>query len=78
MFTKVLKRDDKLSSHSGRKSGYLWSLLRGGTLEQAMVSADHAIFKTARKYVKDAEGVADTIRRIANPRERLGVFKSCY
>lgn len=78
MFEGVLKREDKLASHTGRKTGYLWGRIRGGTLELCMLGADHALVDTAKKYFKDADATADLIRRTPCPEERLGQFHSCY
>lgn len=78
MFTDVLKREDKLASHTGRKTGYLWGRIRGGSVEVCMQGADHVLFDTAKKYFKDAEATADLIKRASSVEEKLGEFHSCY
>jgi hypothetical protein len=78
LFTTVIKRNDKLTSHSGRKTGYLWGRLRGASIEQNMQAADHKVFETAKKYMKDAEAIATIIKKVNDPKERLGEWSSCY
>jgi hypothetical protein len=78
LFTTVIKRNDKLTSHSGRKTGYLWGTLRGASVEQNMQAANHTLFTTANTYLKDAEGLAAIIRKVNDPKERLGEWNSCY
>lgn len=43
LFKDVLKRNDKLSSHSGRKTGYLWARIRGASVEQSMLAAHNTL-----------------------------------
>lgn len=78
IFTTVIKRKDKLTSHTGRKTGYFWGRLRGASVEQNMQAANHIIFTTAKKYMKDAEALTTIIRKVNDPKERLGKWSSCY
>jgi hypothetical protein len=68
LFTTVIKRSDKLTSQSGRKTGYLWGTLRGASVEQNMQAADHVLFTTANKYLKDAEALATIIGKVNDPK----------
>ena len=69
-FEGVIKRQEKLTSHTGRKTGYLWARLRG--------AADHAVFHTAKKYMKDADAIVSILNRVGNSKEKLGEFNSCF
>ena len=59
IFKEVLKRKDKLGTHTGRKTGYLFSLLRGCIdLLSMMKAADHDCAHVARQYLKDGQAIA--------------------
>ena len=78
IFKGLLERDDKLTTHAGRKTGYLWSRIRGGSIQSTMTCADHAQYNTAKRYMKDADAVANIIKRVGDEKEQLGVFHSCH
>ena len=61
LFKEVLKREDKLTLHSGGKTGHLWARLRGASVEESVLAADHAAFQTAKKCMKDADALASVI-----------------
>ena len=78
LFGNLLKRQGKLTSHAGRKSACLWSRIRGGEIESIMTTADHSLFATAKKHTKGADAVAGIVRRVPDPKERLGTFQNCF
>ena len=78
IFATVLKRKDKLTSHSGRKSGYLWDRMRGADSAQLMTAAQHDVFEVAARYAKDCDAIKDTSEIFDDPNQRLGQFKSCF
>ena len=78
LYKTVLKRDDKLTSHSGRKSGYLWNRIRGADAAQLMTAADHEVYEVACRYAKDCDAVTSVQRIFQDPNQQLGNFRSCY
>ena len=78
LFKTICKREDKLNSHCGRKTGYLFACLRGATMEQAMLAAAHKVVETAKKYMRDAEALATIMRRTEDSKQQLGEWQSPY
>jgi len=78
LFHTVLKRTDKLTSHSGRKSGYLWNRIRGADAAQLMQAADHDCYEVACRYAKDCDAIKEVHAVFNDPNQGLGSFKSCY
>ena len=74
----VLKRNDKLTSHSGRKSGYLWNRIRGADAHQLMTAACHDVYEVAVKYAKDCDAITKVLEVFQDKNNQLGMFKSCY
>ena len=74
----VLKRDDRLTSHSGRKSGYLWNRIRGANAHQLMTAACHDVYEIAVKYAKDCDAITDVLQIFHDKNQQLGNFRSCY
>jgi len=77
LFGDVLGRKDKLSCHSGKKTGYLFAVLRGvKDVATIMAAACHSSVITALLYLRDALAIAH-INRIYNQKShRLGPFRS--
>jgi len=79
LFRNVLGRDDKLSCHSGKKTGYLFAVLRGVThVGTIMAAACHTSVVTALLYLRDALAVAQINRIYTRKCDRLGPFKSPF
>ena len=78
VFKTVLKREDKLTTHTGRKSGYLWNRIRGADSKSLMTAAAHDIYEVAVRYAKDCDSLMEVNHVFADPAQRLGTFKSCY
>lgn len=74
----VLRRQDKLSSHSGRKSGYFRGFAGGANVYQQMQAADHDSYEVAERYAKDAETVATINKVYQDPRQNVGTWNSPY
>jgi len=75
IFKNVLGREEKLGSHTARKSGYLWAVIRGLTDSgQLMRASGHACIAVALGYLLDALSIAADLALHANPRQRLGSF----
>ena len=77
LFVDVLKRDDKLGSHTARKSGYLLGLLRGApSLLSLMTAADHISIKVAMRCLRDAEAMLNVNRVFNDPKQQVGAWRS--
>jgi len=74
----VLKREDKLTSHSGRKSGYLWNRIRGANAHQLMTAACHDVYEVAATYAKDCDAITEVLCVFHDKNNQLGTFRSCY
>ena len=77
IFKNVLKRNDKLGSHTGRKTGYLFGLLRGALgYFSLMLAADHDCPAVAKRYCRDAEAIMEVNRVFNDPKQQLGPWRS--
>jgi len=77
IFVTVLKRMDKLGSHTGRKSGYLWGKIRGAIgAEDLMMAADHDSLKVAERYLRDASSIMQVNMVFQDPKQKLGQWRS--
>ena len=74
LYRTVLKREDKLTSHSGRKSGYLWNRIRGADAAQLMTAADHDVYEVACRYAKDCDAQTSVQQIFQDPSQCLGNF----
>ena len=52
-FSKILNRDQCITTHTFRKTGYLFSRWGGGDMDSIMKSARHFNFQTAQLYMDD-------------------------
>jgi len=76
LYRSVLKRDDKLGSHTGRKSGYLLGVMRGAPAISLMVAADHDSYAVATRYVRDAEAIMEVNNCFNDPKQQVGDWKN--
>jgi len=76
LFRDVLQREDKLTSHSSRKSYYLLGTMRGGKPEELMVGAGHDDVSTAMKYYQDAGAIANVTSIFMDPKQAVGTWKN--
>ena len=76
IFANVLKRKDKLSAHTGRKSGYLFGSIRGADWFGMMLAADHDCAEVATRYGKDAEAIMAVNLVLQDERQKLGQWRS--
>lgn len=75
IFKNVLGREEKLGSHTARKSGYLWAVIRGAIdVGKLMRASGHDSVVVALGYLRDALSIAADLALHANPRQRLGSF----
>lgn len=65
-FGHVLERDNPITSHSFRKTGYLFAAWGRADMDTAMKSARHKNFSTAQLYMGDAAGQLEIAKAI-NP-----------
>ena len=75
IFTRILKRNDKLATHTNRKSAYLISSLRGAAATSVMLAADHDCYAVAARYMRDAEAVVSVNQVYNDPRQAVGTWK---
>ena len=74
----VLKRKDKLVSHAGRKSGYLFGIIRGASVLSLKQDADHECYEVVERYAKDAEAIMAVNRCFQDKEQRLGPYRAAY
>lgn len=58
-FSGILERDNPITTHVFRKTGYLFAKWGGADMDTAMKSARHKNFLTAQMYMGDASGQLD-------------------
>lgn len=78
LYSTVLKRKDRLTTHSGRKTGYLWNSIRGADTAQLMTAAHHEVHEVAVRYAKDCDAIKEVHKVFNDPNQALGNFRSCY
>jgi hypothetical protein len=76
LYVTVLRRQDKLSVHTGRKTSYLFGYIRGGTWFDLMMAADHDAVHVAQRYAKDASSIMQVNAVLQDEKQALGVWKS--
>jgi hypothetical protein len=54
-FRRILDRDQSITTHTFRKTGYLFAKWGGGDMDTIMKSAHHKNFATASLYMQDAD-----------------------
>lgn len=78
IFTNILGRKDKLTVHTGRKTGYLFAFLRGGKWVFAMQAADHESVAVAQRYMKDAQSIVQVNACFRDPAQNLGEWRNPF
>lgn len=79
IYEQVIEREDKLGSHTARKTGYLFGFLRGcSDVAILMQAADHECPKIAKRYIKDAQSIAAVNRVYNTPENNVGRWESPY
>jgi len=73
--TDLLQREDKLGTHTGRKSAHLWAFLRGACLAQCLDAAGHESLIVGRKHCSGAEAHMSVNHCHHNVENSLGPFK---
>ena len=58
IYKEALGRDDKLGTHTFRKSGYLFGRIGGGKKEEIMLAADHTAYKVSDLYDRGTHAMA--------------------
>ena len=77
IFNKVLKHEEKLGSHTGRKSAYLFAAMQGcRSVASMMEAADHECPKVALRYLQDAEAIMEVNCVFDDPKQRVGTWRS--
>ena len=77
LFKTVLERDDKLTAHTGRKSGCLWNRIRGADSQQLMTAAAHDACEVAARHAKDCDAARDVHSVFDDRNQQLGTFRNC-
>ena len=65
----VLKRKDKLVSHAGRKTGYLFGSIRGASVLSLKQDADHESYEVVQRYARDALATMEVNRSFQDPEQ---------
>ena len=75
----VLQREEKLGTHAGRKTSYLFAFLAGITnVSEMMAAAFHKCPKVALKYILDAMSVKEKIRSQGDANQHVGQWHNCH
>jgi hypothetical protein len=77
IYQNVLKREEHLGCHTGRKTGYLFACLQGcKDVATIMAAADHECPKVALGYLRDAEALKEILRCYNDPRQQVGNWRN--
>jgi hypothetical protein len=72
----VLNREDKLGTHTFRKTGYLFARLGGAKRAEIMTGADHHSDKVANCYDKGTAAMTAVIKLSRNLENRVGKYRN--
>ena len=80
IFRDLLGRTEKLTSHTPRKTGYLFAVFRGmACVASMMVAAGHVCTVVTLRYLKDTQAVWSLVQNYTDPEQQLGnSWKSCH
>ena len=77
IYQNVLKRKEKLGSHTGRKTGYLFACMQGcKDVSSIMAAADHECPKVALRYLRDAEALKEISFCFNDPKQQVGIWRT--
>ena len=79
IYKHVLNRVERLGSHTGRKTAYLFACMQGCTdMVSLMDAADHSCVTVALKYMRDAQAIAAVNRCYNDPNQHVGTWRNPY